>query len=123
MLYFTGFPAFYSNVFKRDNNFKPRTFGEIIMRTKNEAGFSNNKRSFTLIGDPALRLALPEMNIVTDSINGFDPALVNDTLKALSQVTIKGHIEDFYGNTLTDFNGVLAPNFNANSFWNVIDTF
>lgn len=101
--------AFFQNVFERDADFKPRTFGEILMHTKNEAGFSDNKRSFTLIGDPALRIALPEMNIVTDSINGFDPALVNDTLKALSKVTVKGHIEDFYGSILTDFNGELAP--------------
>ena len=101
--------AFYSNVFKRDNNFKPRTFGEIIMRTKNEAGFSNNKRSFTLIGDPALRLALPEMNIVTDSINGFAPNIFVDTLKALSKVIVKGHIEDFNGLILNEFNGIVSP--------------
>ncbi|MDG1147875.1 MAG: type IX secretion system sortase PorU, partial [Crocinitomicaceae bacterium] len=82
--------AFYANVFERDADLKPRTFGEIIMRTKNEAGFSNNKRSFTLIGDPALQIALPEMNIVTDSINGFAVGVVTDTLKALSKVTIKG---------------------------------
>jgi len=101
--------AFYANVFERDVNFKPRTFGEIIMRTKNESGSSNNKRSFTLIGDPALQIALPEMNIVTDSINGFAPSLVTDTLKALSKVTIKGHLEDFNGTDLEDFNGVVYP--------------
>jgi hypothetical protein len=101
--------AFYANVFERDVNFKPRTFGEIIMRTKNESGASNNKRSFTLIGDPALQIALPEMKIVTDSINGFAPSLVTDTLKALSKVTIKGHLEDFSGTVLEDFNGVIYP--------------
>lgn len=101
--------AFYANVFERDADFKPRSFGEIIMRAKNEAGSSNNKRSFTLIGDPALQIALPEMNIVTDSINGFAPGVVTDTLKALSKVTIKGHIEDFNGTTLTGFNGVISP--------------
>lgn len=101
--------AFFANVFERDANFKPRTFGEIIMRAKNDAGISNNKRSFTLIGDPALQIALPEMNIVTDSINGYAPGVVADTLKALSKVTIKGHIEDFNGATLSGFNGVIAP--------------
>ena len=50
-----------------------------------------------MIGDPALQIALPKMNIVTDSVNGLDPAIVVDTLSALSKVTIKGHLEDFNG--------------------------
>lgn len=100
---------FIERVFARDVNFQPFTFGEIMRLTKNGAGSSTNKRSFTLIGDPALRIALPEMKIVTDSINGLDPALVLDTLSALSKVTIKGHLEDFSGAPLSTFNGVIYP--------------
>ncbi len=100
---------FVRRVFERDANLKPQTFGEIMRLTKNNSGSSNNRRSFTLIGDPALRIALPEMNIVTDSINGLDPALVLDTLNALSKVTIKGHLEDFNGTVLNTFNGVVYP--------------
>ena len=70
---------------------------------------SNNKRSFTLIGDPGLKIALPRMNVVTDSINGFSPAITMDTLRALSKVTIKGHLEDFDGADLTNFNGFIYP--------------
>lgn len=100
---------FIERVFDRDANFQPYTFGEIIRLTKNNSGSSNNRRSFTLIGDPALKIALPRMNIVTDSINGLDPALVIDTLSALSTVTIKGHLEDFNGAALNSFNGVVYP--------------
>lgn len=100
---------FIERVFARDANFQPYTFGEIMRLTKNGAGSSTNKRSFTLIGDPALRIALPQMNIITDSINGLDPSLVLDTLSALSKVTIKGHVEDFNGSLLTSFNGVISP--------------
>lgn len=100
---------FFQHVFKRDANNRPREFGEIMMLTKNASGSSDNKRSFTLIGDPALRIALPQMRIVTDSINGLSPSLVIDTLQALSKVTIKGHVEDFSGNPMTDFNGTLSP--------------
>ena len=101
--------SFAKNVFKRDADFKPHRFGQIIRDTKNGViGGGNNKRSFTLIGDPALRIALPEMNVVTDSINGLDPSVEIDTIQALSHVTIKGHIEDFYGNDMTDFNGVVS---------------
>lgn len=100
---------FYENVFSRDANNSPLSFGEIMRLTKNASGSSDNKRSFTLIGDPALKIALPRMRIVTDSINGLDPQIEMDTLRALSKVTIKGHLEDFNGNQLTSFNGVLAP--------------
>jgi len=101
--------AFYRNVFQRESNGTPRTFGEIVRRTKNESGNSDNKRSFTLIGDPALKIALPRLKIVTDSINGKNPLVIKDTLKALSKVTIKGHLEDFNNQILTNYNGTLVP--------------
>jgi len=101
--------SFFENVFGREANFEPRTFGEIIRLTKNGVPGSNNKRSFTLIGDPHLRIALPRMNVVTDSINGLSPSIEVDTIRALSKVTIKGHIEDFGGAILTGFNGFLYP--------------
>ena len=100
---------FFQNVFNRDASNKPLAFGEIIRLTKNAAGSSDNKRSFTLIGDPALKIALPLMRIVTDSVNGLHPLIEIDTVKALSKMTIKGHVEDFNGNILTGFNGVVAP--------------
>jgi len=100
---------FYENVFTRDSDSIPLAFGDIMRLTKNASGNTENKRSFTLIGDPALRIALPRMKIVTDSINGLDPELEMDTIRALSKMTVKGHFEDFNGNILNDFNGVLSP--------------
>lgn len=100
---------FFENVFTRDSNFESLAFGEIIRLTKNAAGSSDNKRSFTLIGDPALQIALPKLKVVTDSINGLSPAIEIDTIRALSKMTIKGHIEDFDGNILTNYNGELSP--------------
>jgi len=99
---------FFETVFTRDANMQPLTFGDIVRKTKNAAGASDNKRSFTLIGDPALRIALPRLNIVTDSINGKDPALLTDTMRALGKITIKGHLEDQFGNNLSSYDGVLA---------------
>ncbi len=100
---------FYENVFQRDLLNQPLTFGEIMRRTKNATNEGVNKRSFTLIGDPALKIALPTYKIVTDSINHLSPFLVNDTIEALSKMNIKGHIEDFNGNILTNYDGVLSP--------------
>jgi hypothetical protein len=100
--------AFYNNAFVRDANGKPRTFGEIVEQTKNVALSSDNKRSFTLIGDPALRLALPRLGVVTDSINGESYAFL-DTLSALTKVTVKGHIVDNNNVLVSSFNGTIVP--------------
>ena len=100
---------FFETVFQRDAENQPLTFGEIMRVTKNGSGSNENKRSFTLIGDPALKLALPRMRVVTDSINGLSPDLEIDTLRALSKVTVKGHLEGFNGNILNGFSGVLTP--------------
>ena len=100
--------AFYNNAFVRDANGKPRTFGEIVEQTKNVALSSDNKRSFTLIGDPALRLALPRLGVVTDSINGEAYASL-DTLSALTKVTVKGHIVDNNNVLVNSFNGTIVP--------------
>ncbi|MBE0679422.1 MAG: peptidase C25, partial [Bacteroidales bacterium] len=43
----------------------------------------------------------------TDSINGVSVELATDTLKALSTITISGHIKDNDGNLMTDFNGMV----------------
>jgi hypothetical protein len=99
----------YEHVFERDVNNMPQTFGEIMRLTKNAASATDNKRSFNLIGDPALKIALPMWHIVTDSINHLDPSLTVDTIRALSKMNVKGHIEDYNGNVLTNFNGVLSP--------------
>ena len=101
--------AFYEQVFTRDASGKPKSFGEIAKLTKNNSGSSGNKRSFTLIGDPALTIALPRYRVVTDSINGLNPSTQIDTIKALTKVRLKGHLEDWNGNILSAWNGVLTP--------------
>jgi hypothetical protein len=63
-----------------------------------------------LLGDPALRIAWPvQGRVVTDSINSESVEFATDTLKALSLMTISGHIEDSDGNSMDGFNGVVEP--------------
>mgnify|MGYP000114719601 FL=1 len=99
----------FENVFTREVDGTPLAFGEIIRRTKNEVSGSSNKRSFTLIGDPALRIALPTQKVVLDSINNFATSDYQDTIKALSKARMTGHLEDQFGNILTTENGILEP--------------
>lgn len=102
---------FYENAFLRDSQDRPITMGEIVQGTLNTSGNDLNRRAFMLLGDPMLRLNLParSYNIVIDSINGFDPSIVQDTMKALSKVTVVGHLEDENGNILSGLNGFVVP--------------
>ena len=65
-----------------------------------------NKLQYTLLGDPALRLATPQQEIVVDSINGL-PADEGIKLAAGSVVRVSGHIiQD--DDVDTSFNGVVT---------------
>ena len=87
--------------------------GEILRRAKNsnqEDTSGTNARKFTLIGDPAMQLAIPQHNVITTKINGQDVGSgVLDTIRALEKVTIEGVIQDRDGNMLNDFNGRVYP--------------
>jgi len=65
------------------------------------ATVANNTRCFTLLGDPALKLAYPEYDVLISSMP--------DTIRALDKVKITGRVADKSGNTLEDFNGIVIP--------------
>jgi hypothetical protein len=96
--------------FERDSLGKPMRLGDIIRIAKNNSGNGSNKRNFSLLGDPALMLGYPwHGRVVTDSINGVPLNEGIDSLKALSLVTVSGHIEDNHGESLNNFNGIVSP--------------
>ena len=100
----------YSCAFERDENGNALTFGDIIRIAKNRTGNGPNKRNFTLLGDPALRLAFPwHGKIITDSLNNAAISENTDSLKALSLITIAGHVENMKGGMLDSFNGIVSP--------------
>jgi hypothetical protein len=96
--------------FGRDSEGNALRMGDIIRIAKNRTGNNTNKRNFLLLGDPAIRLSWPwNGNVVTDSINNIPAGQTTDTLKALSVITVTGHIENLTGNLQGDFNGVITP--------------
>jgi hypothetical protein len=99
---------FYNNVFEKIDGDYPK-MGDLIVEAKNATGGSANSRKFVLLGDPALRLAYPEENVVTTSINEKPVSGSSDTIRALSEITIAGEIRASNGNILTGFNGTLFP--------------
>ena len=99
---------FFNSALNTDELGRSYTLGEIIRRTKNKSAASSNKRSFTLIGDPALRLPIPSNKLIVDSINGISVLNKLDTLRALSVNRISGHLENYKGELLHQ-DGVIYP--------------
>ncbi|MBT8195390.1 MAG: type IX secretion system sortase PorU, partial [Bacteroidia bacterium] len=97
----------YGHMFERIDGEMPR-LGDIMRLTKNDY-LVYNTRNFTLLGDPALKLAYPEFNVSTTEINDQPAASFADTLKAFSTVKIKGEVQDHNNQKMTNFNGVVYP--------------
>ncbi|MRT91786.1 type IX secretion system sortase PorU [Ancylomarina sp. 16SWW S1-10-2] len=100
---------FYNYVFSTDANGENLRLGAIMRLTKNASGSSNNKRNFTLLGDPALKLNYAKENIKSLKLNNVNINESTDTLKAYQKITISGQIEDKNSQKLNQFNGTLYP--------------
>lgn len=89
------------------------TLGSVIRQAKNNLstpGAFDNERKFVLLGDPAMRLAIPDFNVSTLSINGNPVnSAAPDTIRALQQVTIEGQVTDLSGQLMSNFNGLVYP--------------
>ena len=102
-------------ILARDNNGKALPLGDIVRNTKNNIRdykgsvvSDRNKLRYALMGDPALRLAIPASTITISSIND---ALVEQGEEAVMQArqnsVVKGYITDFNGKPLSNFNGII----------------
>lgn len=99
---------FYKSAFEPINGMMPR-LGDLYQYSKTQSGGNSvNSRNFTLLGDPALTLAYPKFDVVTDSINNVAVTGFSlDTIKALSIVTVSGHIQDNSNALVSTYNGVM----------------
>ncbi len=98
---------FYKYALERVNGEYHR-MGDVIRLAKNASGSVENKSKFSLLGDPALKFAFPEHNVITTAITNTHKEVI-DTIQALLKVTISGEIQDYNGNKLSSFNGILYP--------------
>jgi hypothetical protein len=103
--------AFFKEAFIKKTDGTPRTLGEIYLATKNHSLVigNSNARKFCLIGDPALNLAFPKHQVVTEAINGTPIITSIDTLNALSKVTISGYLANQAGGKINTYNGYVFP--------------
>lgn len=104
---------FFNYLYQRNNNGEYLRIGDIYRLAKNQTGGLGdiNKRNFSLLGDPALRLTYPKNIVITDSINGIPIGIFNDTIKPLQHIKISGHVEDANSNFLTNYSGTVLVTF------------
>lgn len=102
--------AFYDHALAPMANGKMPRIGDLYRLTKIDLPFLDQYMNFVLLGDPALKLAYPEQNVYTSTINSNSLTVTSsDTLKGLSKITITGFVGDKFGNKNTSFNGVVFP--------------
>lgn len=101
--------SFFNYIFNNDENGEHYRMGEVMRLAKISIGNSVNKRNFSLLSDPALKLSFPKYKVVTETVNSKDAETEKQTIGALQKVTVSGYIADAFGNQIDDFNGTLIP--------------
>lgn len=105
--------AMSENVFCKGADGKAKRIGDIFKETMNGVGRADdNKLRYILVGDPAMRLPVSDLEVVIDEIKGVEMATVESAddypeLAAKGRVLVKGHIADNDGNLLDGFNGTI----------------
>ncbi|MEQ9404155.1 MAG: type IX secretion system sortase PorU [Cyclobacteriaceae bacterium] len=92
--------AFHRNVFRKIDG-KNQRLGDIIRITKNEGLAGPVNRNFTLLGDPMMMPAFPQLDIEINELLSE-----RDTVSALEEITFTGQILE-NGVIDTQFNGKL----------------
>ena len=100
-------------IFERGADGKAKRLGDIMIEGKNGYGApDDNKLRYVLMGDPALRLASPDLQVSVSKIGDADVESVNQAdspvVGARAQTDISGYIYDAEGNVVEDFDGVVT---------------
>jgi len=104
---FTLNQAFYDALFNRPDDEVITRLGDVYRVCKNDASSSSaNHRNFSLIGDPALPMALPKYDIQATAITDTSGNPI-DTLKALGVARVSGNVLNLSGQVNSNFNGIV----------------
>ena len=95
--------SFLAQLFQKNSDGSRPRVGDLFRKTKNTVVniSSTNHRNFTLLGDPALRLAYPQYKVELTNIQ--------DSVMALGKVMMSGRVVDENGILLSGFNGFVYP--------------
>lgn len=102
---FTLNEAFIGEIFKeKDGEFQD--LGSVFKNTKNKSQNGALNRSFSLIGDPSMKLAKPENRVKLNTIKELPSEKEIDRLSALQKVFLEAEVvTQNSGSMLSDFNG------------------
>ncbi|MDR2084753.1 MAG: type IX secretion system sortase PorU [Bacteroidales bacterium] len=104
------FKSFFQKVFVKDDNNEFKNIGDIVRETKNSySTTSANTRAYGLLGDPAIPLNYPKYNSAVNITKILVDGVETDTIRAFSYVEIEGELRDKYGNTMSNYNGIIYP--------------
>jgi hypothetical protein len=102
---------FLNALLAKDSKGKVPFLGDALRQSKNftvqNTGDFVNARKFVMLGDPAMKLGIPEFGVRTLSINGKPFGNTTDTLRVLEEQVINGEVISPDGSIATDFNGVV----------------
>ncbi|WP_372947942.1 type IX secretion system sortase PorU [Mariniphaga sp.] len=101
--------SFYNFVFEKNESGEHYRMGDIMRLAKINTINTTNKRNFSLLADPALKLSYPRHRVFTTTINGHDATQSADTVGAMQAVTVTGYVGDESGNKLNNFSGDIIP--------------
>lgn len=94
-------------MFVKDTLNLPLRFGKSLFLTKNQLPFiSDNDMKFCIIGDPAMRISIPQFFTKIDSINNT-PTSDTAHIKALQRVKVSGSILKPDSTLWNNFNGTI----------------
>ena len=82
--------------------------GELLNRAKN-SGANENDRKYSLFGDPALKLAVPQLDVVATAIDSVEVGELTGApaVAPLREVELSGVVRELDGRLAADFDGVL----------------
>lgn len=101
--------SFYDYIFAKDENGDHYRMGDIMRLAKINTRNTTNKRNFSLLADPALKLSYPKFRVITSTINQQAATENPDTIASLQEITISGFVSDYAGNKLNGFSGQISP--------------
>ncbi len=90
-------------LFQRDANGRPARIGDAMYQTKQIRNFVNDQK-YHLLGDPTVRLRMPESPATVDSVNGRSTASMS-YVPSLGMAVVKGTVKNSSGTVATGFTG------------------
>ena len=99
---------FYRQQFKKEANGTFPRLGDVMFRLRQNFSGDNDEKFF-LMADPSMKLLIPDHNVEFETINGVELGTETIQIKALSTVTVTGHITTPIGDRLDEsFNGTVT---------------